>query len=330
MEVRDLIQRLARDNPRWGAVRIQGELRKLGIAVSARSVRRYRRRVKRRPPSQSWRTFLRNHAPQIWAADFLTVQTLTFHTLYVFFFVTLDRYQSLLANLGLLTLLVDETRRQLLLRDRILWFERALIELEEAIVFDPAVADALLIKNANLKPGQPLSLRLSLGTVRLGVWGKKKRSPFGKTGGVQLHERIVEALAFHIAHVRQLAGDVKAMYGYLVEESRAIGLDFAEGFATGVVRQISEYDRPLLEDLLDERKDGAPPIDAWRRESVFPVDKARALVWEEIEEDAETARRIRDDPDDWVPASCDQEMENSGQLLEILKGQAGRGLSSDE
>ncbi len=90
-EVRDLIQRLARDNPRWGAVRIQGELRKLGIAVSARSVRRYRRAVKRRPPSQSWRTFLRNHAPQIWAADFLTVQTLTFHTLYVFFFVVHDR-----------------------------------------------------------------------------------------------------------------------------------------------------------------------------------------------------------------------------------------------
>lgn len=90
-EVRELIQRMARDNPRWGSVRIQGELRKLGICVSARSVRRYRRAVKRRPPSQSWRTFLRNQAPHIWAADFLTVQTLTFHTLYIFFFVTHER-----------------------------------------------------------------------------------------------------------------------------------------------------------------------------------------------------------------------------------------------
>jgi len=90
-EVRELIGRMARENPRWGSVRIQGELRKLGFAVSARSVRRYRRMVKRRPPSQSWRTFLRNHAPQIWAADFLTVHTLTFRTLYVFFFVTHDR-----------------------------------------------------------------------------------------------------------------------------------------------------------------------------------------------------------------------------------------------
>jgi putative transposase len=82
---------MARDNPRWGSVRIQGELRKLGIAVSGKSVRPYRRAVKRRPPSQSWRTFLRNQAPQIWAADFLTVQTLTFQTLYILFFVTHER-----------------------------------------------------------------------------------------------------------------------------------------------------------------------------------------------------------------------------------------------
>ena len=77
----------------------------------------------------------------------------------------IDRYQSLLANLRLLTQLVDEARRQLLLRDRILWFERALIELDEAIVFDAAVADALLVKNPNLEAGKPLVLRLSLGNL---------------------------------------------------------------------------------------------------------------------------------------------------------------------
>lgn len=240
----------------------------------------------------------------------------------------IERYQSLLANLRLLSQLVDEARRQLLLRDRILWFERALIEQDEAIAFDPGVADALLVKNPNLKPGKPLTLQLSLGTVRLGVWGKKKRTPYDKTSGVQLDERMVEALEHHIGRARQLAREVKAIYSNLVEESRAIGLDFAEGFATGVVRQISEYDRPLLEDLISTRNDGAPASEAWHRESVFPVDKARALVWEEIEEDAETARRIREDPADWVPASYDQEMQNSGQLLEILKGQAKRGLDA--
>jgi transposase InsO family protein len=86
-EVRELIATMARDNPRWGAERIGGELLKLGIAVSKASVQRYRRRGPARPPSQSWRTFLGNHRASIWAADLLTVQTLTFRTLYVLVFV---------------------------------------------------------------------------------------------------------------------------------------------------------------------------------------------------------------------------------------------------
>jgi hypothetical protein len=72
-EVRGLIATMARDNPRWGAERIRGELLKLGIAVSKASVQRYRRGGPARPPSQTWRTFLRNHRPRIWAADLLTV-----------------------------------------------------------------------------------------------------------------------------------------------------------------------------------------------------------------------------------------------------------------
>ena len=88
LEARELILRLARENPRWGAVRIRGELRALGHDISAESVRRYRLRALRRPPSQRWRTFLSNHRHEIWAADFLTVPTLTFGTLYVFFVIS--------------------------------------------------------------------------------------------------------------------------------------------------------------------------------------------------------------------------------------------------
>jgi putative transposase len=90
-EVRDLIARGARDNPLWGTVRIRGELRKLGLAVSAGSIRRYRRRRAPRPPSQTWRTFLANHAAQVWAADLFTVPTVLFRTLYVLFFITHER-----------------------------------------------------------------------------------------------------------------------------------------------------------------------------------------------------------------------------------------------
>jgi transposase InsO family protein len=82
---------MARDNPRWGSERIRGELLKLGIAVSKRSVQRYRGRGPARPPSQTWRTFLQNHAGTSWAADLLTVQTLTFKVLYVLVFIAHGR-----------------------------------------------------------------------------------------------------------------------------------------------------------------------------------------------------------------------------------------------
>ena len=67
-EVRELIATMAHDNPRWGSERIRGELLKLGIVVSKRSIQRYRRRGPASPASQTWRTFLANHAYYIWAA----------------------------------------------------------------------------------------------------------------------------------------------------------------------------------------------------------------------------------------------------------------------
>jgi hypothetical protein len=90
-EVRDLIARMARDNSLWGSERIRGELLRLGIVVSTRSIRRYRGQPAPRPPSQTWRTFLRNHAHTTWAADLFTLPTVAFRTLYVLFFVTHGR-----------------------------------------------------------------------------------------------------------------------------------------------------------------------------------------------------------------------------------------------
>jgi transposase InsO family protein len=70
-------------NPRWGAPRIHGELLKLGIEVSQGTVAKYMDRP-RRPPSQTWRTFLRNHAKDLASTDFLVVPTATFRLLFVF------------------------------------------------------------------------------------------------------------------------------------------------------------------------------------------------------------------------------------------------------
>ncbi|MGH2352748.1 MAG: integrase core domain-containing protein [Chloroflexota bacterium] len=89
--IQELIARMSRENPLWGAERIRGELLKLGIAVSNRSIRRYRRPGPTRVPSQTWRTFLANHAHAIWAADLFVVQTLTFKTLHVLLFISHGR-----------------------------------------------------------------------------------------------------------------------------------------------------------------------------------------------------------------------------------------------
>ena len=89
-DLRALIRRMSIENPLWGAPRIHGELLKLGFEVAQSSVAKYI--VKRRgPPSQGWRTFLRNHAPDIAAMDLFVVPTLGFDRLYAFVIIRLDR-----------------------------------------------------------------------------------------------------------------------------------------------------------------------------------------------------------------------------------------------
>ncbi len=89
-ELRALIRRMSIENPLWGAPRIHGELLKLGFEVAQSSVAKYM--VKRRvPPSQGWRTFLRNHAQDIAAMDLFVVPTIGFDLLYAFVIVRLDR-----------------------------------------------------------------------------------------------------------------------------------------------------------------------------------------------------------------------------------------------
>jgi transposase InsO family protein len=89
-DLRALIRRMSAENPLWGAPRIHGELLKLGFEVAQSSVAKYM--VKRcGPPSQGWRTFLRNHAPDIAAMDLFVVPTMGFDLLYVFVIVRLAR-----------------------------------------------------------------------------------------------------------------------------------------------------------------------------------------------------------------------------------------------
>jgi transposase InsO family protein len=89
-DLRALIRQMSMENPLWGAPRIHGELLKLGFEVAQSSVAKYMVK-RRRPPSQGWRTFLRNHAPDIAAMDLFVVPTIGFDVLYAFIIVRLNR-----------------------------------------------------------------------------------------------------------------------------------------------------------------------------------------------------------------------------------------------
>jgi len=95
--MRRLIERMVAANPLWRAPRIHGELKMLGIAISERTVSRIIRSV-RRPPTQTWKTFLHNHLGQTVSMDFFTVPTIRMKVLFVFIVLEHGRRQVLHFN----------------------------------------------------------------------------------------------------------------------------------------------------------------------------------------------------------------------------------------
>ena len=92
--LRDLIRQMSRENPLWGASRIHGELLMLGFELAQSTVSKYMTRPSK-PPSQTWKTFLQNHAQAIAAIDICVVPTLTFELLFAFLILGHGRRQLL-------------------------------------------------------------------------------------------------------------------------------------------------------------------------------------------------------------------------------------------
>jgi len=127
-EIRELIRRMSRENPLWGVPRIQAELHLLGFDLAESTIAKYRVKSNK-PPSQTWKSFLNNHAGQIGAIDFFTVPTVTFRNLYCFFILLHDRPQVIHFNVTehptavwtaqqIIEAFPEDTAPRYLLRDR--------------------------------------------------------------------------------------------------------------------------------------------------------------------------------------------------------------------
>ena len=119
---------MASENPTWGAPQIHGQLLKLGYEACQSTVENYLPRT-RKPPSQTWRTFLKNHAAEIVACDFFVVPTVAFHLLFVFILLDHDRRRILHFNVTsspsaewtsqqVVNAFPEDTAPRFLLRDR--------------------------------------------------------------------------------------------------------------------------------------------------------------------------------------------------------------------
>jgi transposase InsO family protein len=168
-EVRELIRKMSRENPLWGAPRIHGELLKLGIAVGETSVGKYMVRL-RRPPSQTWRTFLENHLKTLVSVDFFTVPTIRFQILYVFLVLAHERRRIVHFNVTthptaewtaqqLREAFPWDTAPRYLLRDRDRIFGQAFVDQVQAIGIKQVLS-------APRSPWQRAYVERVIGTIR--------------------------------------------------------------------------------------------------------------------------------------------------------------------
>jgi transposase InsO family protein len=207
-EVCQAIERMAKENPSWGAPKIHGELLKLGFMVSERTVSRYLARTIPRSgdSGQLWQTFLRNHREVITAMDFFSVPTITFKLLYCFF-------------------VIDHSRR------RILHFnvtahptaEWVCQQLRHALPNDSTYKYAILDRDSKFSNEALALLKSSaIDPVRTSIRSPWQNGVAERWVGNARRECFDHVIALDEAHVRRLGRDFIAYYH---EDRTHLGLD---------------------------------------------------------------------------------------------------------
>jgi putative transposase len=188
-EIRELIFKMVAENPTWHAPRIHGELAMLGFDVSERSVSRWMRHAPRGPDStQRWLTFLRNHREAIAAMDFLSVPTVTFNVLYVFFVLGHNRRHILHFNV---------TRHP-----TSVWIVQ---QLREAFPYDPQIRFLILDHDAKYGTEVPLFVRsMNMTAVRTMVGCPWQNGVAERFVGSCRRELLDHVIAINESHVKRL------------------------------------------------------------------------------------------------------------------------------
>jgi transposase InsO family protein len=210
--LRDLIRRMSAENPKWGASRIHGELLMLGFEVAQSTVSKYM--VQDGPPSQSWKTFLRNHAQAIAAIDLCVVPTLTFERLFAF-------------------LVLGHGRRQLL------WFEVTRHPTAEWLArqiteaFPWTSAPAYLVRDNDRAYGDVFRSRVRAMGIRdrpISPGSPWQNAYVERLIGTVRRECLDRMLVFGAAHLRQILSAYAAYYNE-VRTHLALGKDAPLGRA---------------------------------------------------------------------------------------------------
>jgi len=234
-----------------------------------------------------------------------------------------QRYNAFTAKYNILKAIIKHFRSlaeyiksDLYSRDIVLYYIRALTEVNDLLTLNNLVRD-----NPNIKPRKPVILKTLFADIHIG--SNKKREINTK---VKLHPETHDMLIIAIQRIRQRCGALKALYSCIEQVSKALKIEFWLGFCKLLINEFATWDglvlgkdsiicqSPMHKAMLSNAAEDTPedtlhmfnrdaPIPPEAGKMVFPVKADYALIWDEIVEDTATVKQIKADPENWSLSS---------------------------